>query len=156
MIIDNVNNLQQYFNGSWLVELLDFYQKIDIHTSNGNYVILENDLLFCKVMTYNTKTEGFITESHREYIDFQVLLSGQERLDIYHPANLLVKKPYELETDCTFYEYPELIVPDASIYLKPELIAVLFPQDAHATQMTIGSNPSSLKKAVFKVHNSLL
>jgi len=156
MIIDKITNLNQYFSGAWIEGLMSFYQTLSKNTPNGNYAVIENDLLFCKVMSYETKTEDFVTESHIEYIDFQILLEGNERLDIYEPGVLDVKKEYSKETDCIFYHFPVGTVPTVSISLKPGIVAVLLPQDAHATQISVESTPCTLKKIVFKVHRSLL
>lgn len=155
MILDKVENLNHYFTGEWVNKLLEFYGQLKNTTPDGIYSLIENEKLFCKLLSYETKTTDWITESHQEYIDFQILLEGEEIIEIYHPSSLEIKNQYSVETDCIFYDYPT-IIPNAKINLAPQYVGVFFLQDAHTTQMAVNNQPAMLKKAVFKVHKSLL
>lgn len=59
--------------------------------SNGNYPLRKDDIFF-KVLRYETKESGCITESHRKFIDIQLVLSGVELIEIYDGSKLLVQE----------------------------------------------------------------
>lgn len=84
-------------------------------------------------------------EAHREYVDVQILLSGQERLDW---AILPVAEPVEAypERDLYFYGGCEL---RGSICAIPGSFTILYPTDAHRPLVSSGT-PQEVRKAVLK------
>lgn len=155
MIIDKIENLSLYFSNDWVKQISSFYEKITDATKDGEYAIIENDKLFCKVLTYTTKQSNWITESHLEYVDFQIILEGEEVIEVYTPQQLEVKEEYNSKKDCVFYKYPLENTPFTKILLTKGSIGIFFPQDAHATQMSLDGGSHHIRKAVFKVHKSL-
>lgn len=155
MIIDKIENLNFYFKKEWTEKVISFWQELSTNTQDGEYTLLEDNKLFCKVLSYMTKQSDWITESHKEYVDFQILLEGEEVIEVYSPQQLVVKNEYSETKDCIFYEYPSTETPTAKILLTSGIVGIFFPQDAHATQMTLNNESQKLKKAVFKVHKSL-
>ena len=156
MIIDRILKLNQYFEKPWVEKITSFYSNLSVNTPDGEYQVLDKNKIFCKVLSYQTRQSDWITESHKEYIDFQILLKGEELIEVYDINDLLIKNAYESEKDCVFYNYPLTENPVSKILLNKDYMAILFPQDAHATQMSSGNEIKTLKKAVFKVHKSLL
>lgn len=55
-------------------------------------------------MSYKTKFESEIYESHRKFVDIQILLKGSERIKIYDSSQVKVSEPYNYETDYIFYQ----------------------------------------------------
>lgn len=155
MIVDKIENLKQYFKPDLVDKIISFYKELTVVTADGDYPIITDNKLYCKVLSYATKQSDWITESHREYVDFQILLDGEELIEVYCSDNLVIKDIYNETKDCIFYEYPATVTPLAKVTLTTGVVGIFFPQDVHATQMTNENQVKVLKKAVFKVHKSL-
>jgi YhcH/YjgK/YiaL family protein len=154
MIIDIIKNWNVYFKDDWAKLAFDFLDTISEETLDGEYSLMDNGKLFCKVLSYNTKNEDWITESHKEYTDIQILLRGEEIINLFEASTLEVKDDYDSEIDCIFYNLP-IKKPSVSMLLIPGIIGVFHPQDAHTTQIAPNNNIQNIRKVVFKVHQSL-
>ena len=90
-----------------------------------------------------------VSESHNNYIDLQIVLSGCEGFaytHINHPS-LSVKIPYNPEKDVTKYDgYDEFMMP-----LTANMYALVFPEDVH--KPTIKCNRNRLTALLFGLHN---
>jgi len=86
-------------------------------------------------------------ESHRKYIDIQLLLSGEEMMQVTDVADLRVSSPYNEEKDCLLY-YPSGNA--SGVILRPGSIMILYPKDAHRS-MCYAGKISCVKKIVGKV-----
>jgi YhcH/YjgK/YiaL family protein len=151
MVIDYIDKLSLYFQSDWVSEVESFLANI-VNTPDGNYPIIGEEL-FCKVMTYKTKINEFITESHKDYVDIQVVFEGEEIIYIHNIELLNVKDEYDNSIDCIFYNLAS-IEPRVKVTMKPGLMGIFFPQDAHTTQIATNSEVISIRKAVFKVHRT--
>lgn len=103
---------------------------------------------FALEQVYLTKprAEG-VFETHRKYVDVQVLLAGEEFMEVTHPGSLIIRDAYNPERDATFY----LDVPHASrLHLRAGDAAIYFPDDAHMGALQI-AGPQLVRKAVLKV-----
>lgn len=87
-------------------------------------------------------------ESHRKYLDIQLLISGGERIYLAPSSELAVDEPYNEEKDLMFYEMPQDMAP---LPMTPGKFAVFFPADGHLPNCHPESGPTSLKKVVVKV-----
>ena len=150
MIYDKISNWGTYFDVSKFSTVFDTLNEFTVNTENGSY---QFDGFYVKVMSYDTRFEPEIIESHEREVDIQILLSGEEKIKLYHLEDLMIKDAYKEDTDCTFY-YPKSD-PYAEIYLKPGYMAVFFPSDPHHPQFVAGKNPVQLKKIVVKVNLQL-
>ncbi|MFT6802530.1 MAG: YhcH/YjgK/YiaL family protein [Salibacteraceae bacterium] len=156
MIFDHTNNLNLYFKGEWVDQVIHFYKTLTVDTPNGVYP-LDGEKSFCKVLDYKTKAENWITESHQKYVDVQISLAGQELIEIYDntKGQLEQLKTYDEKTDCIFYKYPPSS-PICTQLLTPGFMGIYFPQDIHATQIAVENSTGHIKKAVFKVSEKLI
>lgn len=86
-------------------------------------------------------------ESHLGHIDIQVMLEGEEVIEICHKSSLTLKEDHSKERDLLIYEdYSET----HKILLRTGDVAVFFPEDGHmGTQ--IYSSPSTCVKTVVKM-----
>lgn len=146
MIYDKISNWKTYFKHPVFEEIFHLLEAYNGDTENGVY---HHDKFYFKVMEYDTKAEADVIETHRKEVDIQLLLSGNERIKMYNMADVEVKKGYDPETDCIFYNkkgepYTELI-------LSPGYMAVFFPGDPHHPQFRVGTEAEKLKKIVIKV-----
>lgn len=97
---------------------------------------------------YRTKprSEGFF-ESHRRYVDLQVVVSGTECMEVSGAAGLAVAQPYDEAKDLITYADTD----EASRLRVREGEAVVFwPEDAHLPSMAVGT-PGLVRKIVVKV-----
>ncbi len=73
------------------------------------------------------RSEGFF-ESHRKFIDVQVIVEGEEQMEVGDVARLVVTEPYHAERD--FIKYADTA--EASVLrLRAGDVAVFFPDDGH-------------------------
>lgn len=105
---------------------------------------LEGEALYATRFTYETvPAEEAFFESHRQYLDIHVMLSGAERVGIASPETLA---QYEQRGDLWLYHGAA----EQTLTLAPGQFLVVFPGDAHALKIETGS-PETVSKAVFKV-----
>ncbi len=114
---------------------------------DGRYNVDGDDLYYI-VQHYTTKpVDQTRFESHRKYIDIQVLLAGQELLGYAPTAGLEVTVPYDEAKDIMFYRVGTMT---GQVRLEPGLFCLLFPQDAHLPSCQI-TCPAEVHKIVFKI-----
>lgn len=97
--------------------------------------------------SYLTRPEGEIFESHKKFIDIQVLLEGEERIYVSPSDSLTEIEPYEEKNDTVFYNFN----PDGkfSDLCRGDFI-ILFPGEAHCPCVSAGKI-SNVRKTVIKV-----
>ena len=107
-----------------------------------------NDGFYYNVIEYKTTNEKDKPfENHRKYVDVQLLLDGEEIMQIIDVSRLQVIKEYNTETDVALYTTYNKA---ASIVLRPGSIMILHPRDAHRS-MSFDNNTVNVKKIVGKV-----
>ena len=87
-------------------------------------------------------------EAHREYIDIQYLISGEEKICCAPLEYLKEKAAYNTEKDVAFYD--EADVKPQELLLGNGYFAILYPQDGHMPQLCV-KEPMAVKKVVVKV-----
>lgn len=107
---------------------------------------IDGDVLFVNACSYDTRAlEDCRFEAHRRYIDVQMVLEGQERIDVQF-VDALEAEPFDEEADNMFLDGAAA----ASVVMTPGTFVACFPEDAHKPGIAVnGSEP--VKKAVFKV-----
>lgn len=107
---------------------------------------------------YRTKpaSEAFC-ETHCRYVDFQLVVAGQERFFVGEAEDCAVRAPYDEERDLIVYEPPNMQASPQFITLCPRSLAVFFPNDVHAGGLHVqGENGDIVHKCVIKVPVGLL
>lgn len=86
-------------------------------------------------------------ETHRDYIDIQLLVSGRETVEARSAVGLSVSVPYK--PDIEFYDFPE---PGTchEFLLAPGTALVFFPEDAHRPGLARDGVPEPIHKVVVK------
>lgn len=146
MVIDSILNSDFYMNMHPLFEkAFDWLKSNDLKAlENGKYP-LDGDNLIANVMAYECKnaTDAKI-ESHKNYIDIQYLVSGEEMMGYALLDGQEVVEDNEAK-DCIFYQAPVSMV-----RVKSGMFAIFMPQDLH--QPNVVSEPGTKnKKVVVKV-----
>ena len=145
MIIDKLENLDKYVALNPLfAQAVDYLKNTDLNAVEpGTKVNLkENDLRVNFAQTKPKTKEQARLETHRDFIDIQIPLSGTEVMG-YTPAADLPDAEYNAEKDITFYEG----LAESYIDVKPGMFAIFFPQDGHAP----GFTETGVRKVIVKV-----
>ncbi|HAN00170.1 MAG TPA: YhcH/YjgK/YiaL family protein [Marinilabiliales bacterium] len=147
MILDHVKNIERYRTLSAnLAKAIDFITANDLARFVAGKHLIDGEQVFLLMNEYETKPEADCkTETHRKYIDIQLMLSGAEKVGYAFLENQKVVEGYNVEKDYTFYE-AEL---DYFI-LKPQWFAIFFPTDMHCPSIK-AEQPGFVCKAVVKV-----
>lgn len=148
MIKDTLTNISKYNNLSEFLKIgLDYIKNTDFDKlEDGRYSINGEDI-YINIQTYLTKSDADF-ESHRNYIDIQYVISGEEKIGVTDYANCNTTVEYNDDKDIEFLngvgEYYELKTGD---------FMILYPTDAHKPSISIDTNnPETVRKAVVKVH----
>jgi biofilm protein TabA len=154
MIFDSLENHTLYpFGPAWKAAF-DFLKTLTPDSETGKRLI-QGEVLYAGVDCYETKSRDTAKlETHRKYVDIQVLLSGTETIEIFPKKALTVNQPYNPEKDAEFYQVPAKS--PATVTLTPGQFLVFFPEDAHMPCLMTGSSPQPVKKVVIKVAVDLL
>lgn len=144
---DNLKNLSKYFKLYPSIKKVSEWLKGQVleELPEGIYNI-DGDNLFCIVQEYMTKDKvDCFFESHKKYIDFQLIVNGTEVMEYTDVKELKVKTPYSDEKDIMFY-YGE---GESDVYHTNEF-AIFFPEDAHKPCIKVNKS-IKIKKIVFKL-----
>lgn len=110
---------------------------------------VDGDLVYINAAEYDTKpADVSCMEHHKRYIDVMWMVSGEETIGVC-PVSLLddFTKPYSSEIDAALANL-------TSVYTEVRIstgdVVILFPEDAHAPAMQLGS-ASHVQKLIAKV-----
>lgn len=93
------------------------------------------------------RAEGFF-ESHRKFIDVQVIFEGEEWMELVDVSSAVVKQDYLPERDLIVYDDA---VPASLIHFRVGTAAIFYPADIHMPGL-VGSGVRGLvRKTVVKV-----
>jgi YhcH/YjgK/YiaL family protein len=107
------------------------------------------DGVYAIEQVYRTKprSKGFF-ESHRRYIDVQVIVAGAELMEVEDISRLTVSQAYDAERDFGKYADP----PAASrLVMRAGDVAVFYPVDGHRPMLQRADRPELVRKIVVKV-----
>lgn len=126
-----------------IVKGLEFLSSADFSKlEDGRHEIDEN--MYVNLQTYQTK-EDSLFEAHRDYIDIQYIIKGEEKIGVTPYTECSKSIPYDKDKDIEF------LVGSGEYYplLEGEYM-ILYPQDAHKPSISLNSQ-STVRKAVVKV-----
>lgn len=142
MIFDDFKNIDLY---NIKDEIKNFILNIDPEIELGRHIISDN--AYANVEEYNTR--DFIKlEAHKNYIDIQFLIKGEEKVYTTDLDGLEVSEKYNEEKDVAFYKTPKK--PLNVSYLTKNKFVVLYSDDAHSPCTKI-ENSIKVKKVIVKI-----
>jgi YhcH/YjgK/YiaL family protein len=149
MIYDTLNNIAFYKGLSPdIYEGLKFLRQVSPDIAVGTYQLTPNvKAIVSEYTTKEVNENGY--EAHRQNIDIQYLLKGNEKIAYLPVEELSETKPYSEETDAAFYKVVSGHTP-SNLPLRPGYFAIFFPQDGHMPQLCV-KEPEKVKKVVVKV-----
>ena len=144
MVIDSLSHISDYASLNPLFpRAFDFLLSTDLQSLELGKNVLEPDRLIVNVVQTSPKPiEEAKLETHRDFIDIQVPLSGNETMG-YTSADRLPDAPYDPADDISFYPGAA----DDYFTIHPGQFAIFFPSDGHAPAIS----PSGVKKIIIKV-----
>ncbi len=147
MIVDKVENLKRYDYVPNVSKAVEFLQNNDVkNLENGKYDL--GDECRVAISEYDTKEipDEVLLECHRNYIDIQMLVSGEEAMLTQSIDDGEEKVPYNHVKDVEFFTAPWY----NTICLYDGNFAILFPNDLHGPSFAIEKS-EKVKKLVFKL-----
>ena len=146
MIKDDLSRAEIYYKISDnLKKGFEWIKNNDLkNMSDGRYEVSEN--IYANVQTYPTKKDAPY-EAHRDYIDIQYMVSGEELSGVTDYSNCSVKEVYNKEKDIEFLVNDK----EEEFYkIKEGEFFVFFPHDAHKPALNTGET-KTVKKVIVKV-----
>ncbi len=150
MIADKLSNIELYKSTiPFFNEIFDFINTHQLSSLElGKYTIV-GDSVFILVQEYKTQTETEKKwESHKKFIDIQIVLKGQEYLGFSPTQSLVIETEYDKEKDLIFYHNDQ--IQRSKVLLLKDDFAIFFPHDAHKPGLHL-THENEVKKAVIKV-----
>ncbi len=114
---------------------INIFKKVNLDENN-----------FALEQVYNSKNrEDCFFESHRQYIDVQFILEGEEIIEVTNINNLEVDFEYNNEMDLLKYKSTSN---SSIIKLKKGDIAIFYPEDAHMPCVKLDKSIKVVKTVV--------
>ena len=148
MIYDTLQNSGKYFHkDSSLSKAISFAIGFDHSKSDGRYEI-EAEKIYALVSSYETSPASEKEfEVHRKYADVQVVIGGEEKIEISLSPELKSVSEYSDTKDKVLVEPPEY---SASLVMSPGYFAVIYPNEAHRPNCNLREK-TRVRKIVVKV-----
>ena len=125
-----------------------FLKSNDLNQLENKRFDIDGDNLYAIVSEYLTKNEENANfEAHRNYVDIQYVISGEEMIGITpltQKQNVIT--PYDASKDIEFMT----VAPGLVVKATPDRFFLFFPSDAHRPSLKVKEN-SHVKKMVVKV-----
>jgi YhcH/YjgK/YiaL family protein len=148
MIVDNIHHYDRYTLINPLFQTaFNYLTNTDLAKLEDGKHVIEGDDLFVILQTYESKDPvDCKMESHRQYIDIQYIIAGEELIGTSILNGQVPIVPYVEAKDVVFYksEY------DSGIKLQQGEFAIFFPHDVHMPCMKVEKG-IQVRKAVFKI-----
>lgn len=139
-IIGNIYKLEKFLKDKDLDIVFDYFKQaidrdseihkriFDLPVGSFEKVDITDDIFALEQVFYTQDREDCFIESHKKYIDFQLILSGSEQMEYIDKDKLEVDKIYDDEKDLITYK---LVDNTSKFVLQDNDLAIFFPDDAH-------------------------
>ncbi|OBR91911.1 toxin-antitoxin biofilm protein TabA [Clostridium ragsdalei P11] len=149
MIIGEVKNVKRYFDkDEGINKAFEFLKDIDLDNLEIGKHLIDGDKVFALVQSYDTRAESECKfESHKRYIDIQVILDGIEKIEWSPIDKLNLVEDDFSKNDKAFYKENST---SSELILHSGNFVVFYPEDGHRACIQVNT-PSHVKKVVLKV-----
>ncbi len=149
MIYDSLKNLKNYTSIPNVAEIVQFIEETDVLSLPKGDIQIKGDDLYVKVLKYKPQDASRnYFETHRDYIDVQIVFEGVELMQVVQPQYLTVTDEFKLEGDFVFYKATDSI---SDLVVAKNEFAVFFAEEAHRPGCQYKNNDCEVLKLVFKV-----
>ena len=113
---------------------------------------IEGDEIYINRSSFTSKSrEDARWEIHHHYLDIQMVLAGQEQMDVTPASLTMPTQEYNATTD-----YQQVQTKDShpyqTILMVPGQMTIVFPEDAHRPAIhEDGTTATPIEKAVIKI-----
>lgn len=147
MLYDSLKHIE-FYKGihPGVYRALEILRDTDFSQLEDKRYEVDGDNLFFFLQSYETKPDNDTPEAHRKYIDIQFLVSGREKMGVAPLEDMSEEVEARPDGDIWFYRGPM----DYITLTAGDRFAVLWPGDAHAPSIAVGS-PAPCRKCVVKV-----
>lgn len=136
-----------------LLKVIDFLKETDFSDIGpGEYELEGRDIFYQVHEIVTEELEKRSPESHKEYIDCQFVVKGEEKIGTTRLKDSYSVKEYFENRDLIFYQSVE---DEGYIHAVEGCVSVFFPEDVHKPQIAV-KEPADEKKVVVKIRTSLL
>ena len=139
MIKDHINNAHRYDDlHPNFRSVLEILQSLNLDALQAGHIELDGKYVYININTTKSTTkEEARLESHRQYIDIQMPLTGCETFGVRPTQECLSPiGDFDTERDIIFYED----APSEFITLSKGEFVIFFPDDAHAPCINTADN----------------
>ncbi len=142
MIYDSLKNIETYKDLA-VYPALKFFAENDLTDADlGKYALEGDDFYIISEYETSAKTRS---EAHKDYIDIQMLLAGEEYIGVAPLTEDMVAVEAAPDQDYWLYECEV-----DRVTMKPGMFMVLYPQDVHLPG-AMKNIPTACKKIVAKI-----
>jgi biofilm protein TabA len=148
MIVNHIDNVNSYKGlNEKFDKAFEYIQNTNFEKLEPGFYEIEGEELFLNLVEYETKgIEDRVWESHKRYIDIQVIIEGHEFIGYELFERLKIKEDYNEQDDIYFLEGSL----QSKVKLEKGDFIICYPQDAHMAGIMVNGH-EKVKKAVFKV-----
>lgn len=126
-----------------IADALRYMQGLKISDTDIGNKIYVNENFFYSIQSYMTQTENNCTlESHRKYIEIQVMALGNEIMDLSDVTRLEIQEDYNEDNDTVLWKAPRRM---ARITLKEGDFVILYPENAHRGSVSLKESQRVVK-----------
>jgi YhcH/YjgK/YiaL family protein len=139
-IIGNIYKLEKILKDKELYVIFEYFkQALNINNKVHKRILaspigsfekvnITNDIFALEQVFYTKNREDCFIESHKRYIDFQLILSGNEQMEYVDIDKLEIVEEYNKEKDLIIYK---LVDNTSKFLLQENDLAIFFPDDGH-------------------------
>jgi biofilm protein TabA len=148
MIVNQISNFNTYKGlNEKFDKAFEYIEKNNLEEMEPGFYEIEGEELFLNLVEYVTKSsEERVWESHKKYIDLQVIIEGNEFIGYELFDRMKIKENYNEQDDIYFLEGSL----QSKVKLEKGDFIICYPQDAHMAGIMVDGN-EKVRKAVFKV-----
>lgn len=149
MIYDKYENRACYYGCHRNFEMsFDFIKRVVEENLPAGKYELDGKNVYASVQEYTTKENHEKYEGHREYIDIQYVVSGQETMECGEIGYCQTMTVYNPEKDVEFFTCNGM---KTTMAFEAGMFAIYFPWDIHKPGILLDTQ-MPVKKVVVKVH----
>ncbi len=125
-------------------------KKVMLYTPEAGRYDIDGDECFYTIQCYDAKSPFDAQfEAHREYIDIQIMIKGEEIIRFDDTSKLSLAKEYVPD-----YEMFTMNKDYDSVRLCPGELVIIYPNEAHAPCIRAEGTDGKVCKMVVKIRNS--
>lgn len=122
---------------------VEYLTLLNVTEADAGRKVVVCDDFFYSVQSYETQpADECKLESHRKYVDVQVMVSGEESMDVTDISRLDSSEEYDENKDIMFWRIPKRM---SKIVLKAGDYIILYPENAHRGAVSINDSCHVLK-----------